>query len=717
MATINENARMTSQQDTRQTGGESRFINRLAHETSPYLRQHAHNPVDWHPWGEEALARARDEGKPILLSIGYSTCHWCHVMAHESFEDPDTADLMNRYFINIKVDREERPDLDAIYMDAVQAMTGSGGWPMTLFLTPDGAPFYAGTYFPPAPRYGMPGFRQLLLNLAAAYQRRPQDIQHSAEQVRQMLRQASLVQPASAALTPLLLDRAYQELAARFDGRFAGFGQAPKFPPSLALEFLLRYHARSGQRHALTMVEQTLDRMAAGGIYDQLGGGFHRYSTDDRWLAPHFEKMLYDNAQLGRVYVLAFQVTGNPFYRQIAEETLAYVLREMTSPEGGFYTAQDADSEGEEGKFFLWTEAETRSLLGAEEASLFNRFYDVTSRGNFEMKNILHIEKPLEAVAQMAGVTPERLAAVLARGRAQLFTARQHRIAPSLDDKILTAWNGLMLTAFSDAARILGRDDYRQVAVTAAEFLLSRLRDPVSGRLLRTYKDGRAKLNAYLEDYALLAEGLLALYQATFDLHWLQEAQALADFMLDNFWDADQGAFFSTSHDHQTPITRPKEVVDNAMPSANAGAAAVLLHLARLLGNETYERHAVAVLQLLQHSMEQAPGAFNRLLSVLDSHLAPPREIAIIGAASAPDTQALLTEVWRTYLPNTLVAVAPADDRAARAWIPMLAGRDQVGGQATAYVCENYACQLPVNTASALRQQLTRQASEKPVFS
>ena len=436
---------MTLQQTAGPTGTETTFTNRLMNETSPYLRQHAHNPVDWYAWGEEALARAQAENKPILLSIGYSACHWCHVMAHESFEDSDTAAIMNRAFINIKVDREERPDLDAIYMDAVQAMTGSGGWPMTMFLTPDGVPFYAGTYFPPTPRYGMPGFRQLLQSLASAYQQRPQEIQRSADQIRQMLRQAALLQPTSEALTPQVLDRAYQELEARFDTRYAGFSQAPKFPPSMALEFLLRYHARTGQRQALEMAEQTLSQMARGGIYDQIGGGFHRYATDERWLVPHFEKMLYDNAQLARVYALAFQITGKPLYRQITEEVLAYVLREMTGPEGGFYSAQDADSEGEEGKFFLWTQTEVRDLLGKDDADLFGRYYDVTARGNFEMKNILHVELPLEVVASQAGVKPEYLAAVIERGRAQLFATRQQRVAPGLDDKVLTSWNGLML--------------------------------------------------------------------------------------------------------------------------------------------------------------------------------------------------------------------------------------------------------------------------------
>lgn len=698
--------RMAHQQTTGRSDAEATFSNRLVDETSPYLLQHAHNPVDWYPWGEEALARAQAENKPILLSIGYSACHWCHVMAHESFEDPDTAAIMNRAFINIKVDREERPDLDAIYMDAVQAMTGSGGWPMTMFLTPDGVPFYAGTYFPPTPRYGMPGFRQLLQSLASAYQQRPDDIQRSADQIRQMLRQAELLQPASETLSPQVLDRAYQELAARFDARYAGFGQAPKFPPAMALEFLLRYHARTGQPHALEMAEQTLSQMARGGIYDQIGGGFHRYATDERWLVPHFEKMLYDNAQLARIYALAFQVTGKPLYRQITEETLDYALREMTGAEGGFYSAQDADSEGEEGKFFLWTQAEVRELLGPDDAALFSRYYDVTARGNFEMKNILHVELPLEIVASQARVEPAHLAATLARGRTALFAARQQRVAPGLDDKVLTSWNGLMLTAFADAARILGRDDYRQVAVAAANFLLSRLRDPHSGRLLRTYKDGRAKLNAYLEDHAMLAEGLLALYQATFELRWLQEAQALADLMLAHFWDADKGGFFSTSDDHEALIARPKEVVDNAMPSANASAASVLLTLGKLLGDETYERHAVAILQLLHDGMMRAPGAFSRLLCVLDFHLAPPREIAIIGAATAPDSQALLNEVWRHYRPNTLLAVAPVEDKTSRALIPLLAGRDQINGEATAYVCENYTCKLPVTTVNALRQQM-----------
>ncbi len=689
--------------------------NRLIHETSPYLRQHAHNPVDWFPWNAEALALARAANKPILLSIGYSACHWCHVMAHESFEDPATAAVMNEHFINIKVDREERPDLDAIYMDAVQAMTGHGGWPMTVFLTPDGVPFYAGTYFPPMPRYGMPAFRQVLLSLANAYRQRPQEVLHSADQVRQMLRQAHLLQPASEPLTPRLLARGVRDLQDRFDPQYGGFGSAPKFPPVMALEFLLRFYARSGQRAALAMVEETLDHMARGGIYDHLGGGFHRYATDDRWLVPHFEKMLYDNAQLARIYALAFQATGKEFYRQVCAETLAYVLREMTGPEGIFFSAQDADSEGEEGKFYLWTQAEVRQALSPTDGSrasptdaeLFERYYDVTEHGNFEMKNILHIGLPLDVVASQVEMTPAQLTAALARARQQLLQARQQRPPPGLDDKALTAWNGLLIGALADAARILGRDDFRQAAIRAANFLLSALRTE-QGRLLRTYKDGQARLNGYLEDYALLAEGLLALHQATLDVRWLHEAQILADSMLAHFWDDAQGGFFSTSDDHETLVTRPKDVIDNAIPSANASAAGVLLQLGRLLGDEQYESHGVAILRLLYDSAMRAPGAFSRLLCVADFYLTPAQDIAVIGAPHAAETQALLAEIARHYLPNALVTAAAPDDRSIRARLPLLAGRQQIGGKPTVYVCENFACQRPVNTVDGLRMQLQR---------
>ena len=682
------------------------FTNRLIDETSPYFLQHAHNPVDWYPWGEEALARAKAENKPILLSIGYSACHWCHVMAHESFADPETAGLMNQYFVPVKVDREERPDLDAIYMEAVQAMTGQGGWPMTVFLTPDGVPFYGGTYFPREPRYGMPGFKQLLVSLARAYHSRPQDIAHNAAQMRSMLRQATLLQTTADPLDASILDHACQALEKNYDTRYGGFGGAPKFPPAMALEFLLRTYHRTGRRRALEMAEFTLGQMARGGLYDQLGGGFHRYSVDDRWLTPHFEKMLYDNAQLARIYALAYQVTGDPFYRQVSDEVLTYVQREMTHPEGGFFSAQDADSEGEEGKFFVWSLAEVQAHLGKDEAELFARYYDVTQHGNFEGHNILHVTLPRDTVAAQLKVTPARLQAVIERGRAVLLAARQQRVPPGLDDKSLTAWNGLMIQAYADAGRIFARDDYVQTAARAADFVWARLRDPASGRLLRTYKDGRAKLNAYLEDYAMLANGLLALYTATFDLRWLHRAVDLAEQMLAHFWDSENGAFFSTRDDHEELITRPKDLIDNATPSANASAAMALLLLGRLLDKRAYYEHGETVLRLLRQGMVQSPGAFAHLLNALDLYLAPPREVAIVGDPAAAATQALLTTVNRHYLPNTLLAAAPADDTAAQGMTPLLAGRGQIAGRATAYVCQNFTCRLPVTTAEDLAAQL-----------
>src|SRR5579859_5736600 len=513
-------------------GQQHKHTNRLINETSPYLLQHAHNPVAWYPWGEEALQKAQREDKPILLSVGYSACHWCHVMERESFENEEIAELMNRYFVSIKVDREERPDIDAIYMQAVQALTQQGGWPMTVFLTPDGRPFYGGTYFPPRDRqYGrevMPGFQRILLSMADAYENRRQDVEEQATQIADYLRKRSgspfrlKGEQAKGAMPLELLNGASQELAAEFDALNGGFGNAPKFPNTMSLELLLRIHQHrlngeieaQGTPAELEIVETSLQRMAKGGIYDHLGGGFHRYSVDAQWLVPHFEKMLYDNALLSRLYLHAYLVTGNQFYRRIVEETLDYVAREMTSPEGGFYSTQDADSEGEEGKFFVWRPAEIEAALSPEDATLFMQYYDVTAQGNFEGKNILHVTRDVEEIASEAEVTSKRAQDALQEGREQLFRAREQRVKPGRDEKILTSWNGLMLRSFAEAARYLDRSDYLQVASKNAEFLLNELR--VDGRLLRTYKDGRARLNGYLEDYTFLADGLLALYEASF---------------------------------------------------------------------------------------------------------------------------------------------------------------------------------------------------------
>ena len=673
------------------------MANRLAHESSPYLLQHKDNPVDWFPWGEEALARARQEDRPILLSIGYSACHWCHVMEHESFEDPKTAALMNDNFVPIKVDREERPDLDSIYMEAVQRMTGHGGWPMTMFLTPDGRPFFGGTYFPPEPRQGMPGFKQLLSAVAEAYSKRRADVERSATEIAESL-VANLPTQGDNEISAELFSYATRGIEAAFDPEEGGFGNAPKFPQPMTIEFLLRAH-RHGNRRALQMAEKTLVKMAYGGMYDQLGGGFHRYSVDGEWLVPHFEKMLYDNAQLARVYTHAYQLTGTALYRRVAEEILRYVQREMTSPEGGFYASQDADSEGEEGKFFVWTPDEIETLL-ATDAPLFMRVYDVTPYGNFEGKNILHLERGLDEVAREEGMDEQALSARLARCRATLFAAREERIHPGRDEKVITAWNGLMLRAFATGTATFDDPLYVATAERAAEFLLSAMRRD-DDRLLRTYKDGVAKLSGYLEDYAFLADGLLALYEATGRRRWLDEARMLAETIMTHFTDPQGGPFFSTSDDHEALINRPRDLYDNAVPSGNSVAAEVLLRLAAHTGEERYRASALQAIAPLQEAMARVPLAFARLLCAADFALDPPRELAIIGDPDAPMTRALPRTATTRFDPNLVIAVA-TPEQAAMSTSPLLAGRTQRGGVPTAYLCEGYTCQAPVTDPAAL---------------
>jgi uncharacterized protein YyaL (SSP411 family) len=677
--------------------------NRLVHETSPYLLQHAHNPVDWYPWGEEALEKARTEDKPILLSVGYSSCHWCHVMAHESFEDDDIAQLMNENFVNIKVDREERPDVDAIYMRAVVAMTRRGGWPLTAFLTPEGRPFLGGTYFPPEDRHGLPGFRKVLQSVSQAYRERQDDILKSAQEISALIIQQDLspgVPDTEPSLT--ILDEAVRRLSQRFDATNGGFGAAPKFPQAMSLDFLLRDYHRTGNSHALRIVERTLEKMAHGGIYDQLGGGFHRYSVDAKWLVPHFEKMLYDNALLSRLYLRAYQATGKPLYRRIAEETLEYVALEMTSPEGGFYSAQDADSEGEEGKFFVWTPDEIKAILGEEEGALFNQYFAVSEEGNFEGKNVLSIPRYADVVAHLAGVSEERLDDVITRGRQRLLAAREQRVPPGRDDKVITSWNGLMLASFAEAVRILEREDYREVAVRNADFLLQELRR--DGLLLRTYKDGQAKVNGHLEDYAYLCDGLLTLYEATFDERWFLEAQSLVDAMLSRFKD-ELGAGFYDTDGEEALITRPRSWEDGAVPSGNSMAADVLLRLALLTGEADYERVAAAILRAVSHTAAQNPAAFGHLLSALNFYLSSPEEIAIVGDPTADGTHALLKVVYGHYRPSKVVALGLLRDDG-EAIVPLLAGRSQLEERATAYVCRRFTCQRPVNTPQELAAQL-----------
>ncbi|HEV2765531.1 MAG TPA: thioredoxin domain-containing protein [Pyrinomonadaceae bacterium] len=684
---------------------EHKHTNRLINETSPYLLQHAHNPVDWHAWNEQALERSRREDKPILLSIGYSACHWCHVMERESFENEEIAALMNEHFVNIKVDREERPDLDQIYMSAVQMMTGHGGWPLTVFLTPDLVPFYGGTYYPPADRYNIPGFPRVLLGVSEAYRQRPEDVAHTAEELLHALRQMGHTQPSNDALTADILDDAFRALARNYDVRHGGFGSAPKFPAAMNLDFCLRYHKRTGNQRALEIVANTCRKMAEGGMYDQLGGGFHRYSVDARWLVPHFEKMLYDNALLSRLYLHAYQATGDEFYRRVVEETLDYVVREMTDESGGFYSTQDADSEGVEGKFFVWTVEEIDELLGEEDGRLLRAYYGVTEEGNFEEKNILNVPYPAEGVAREQNVSVEQLLEAVGRGRKILFDAREKRVKPGRDEKVLTAWNGLMLESFAEAAAVLEREDYRQTAERNAAFILERLR-AADGTLLHTYKDGQAKYSGFLDDYAFVANGLLALYETTGTTRWLAESLALTRKMIDEFWDDEEGGFFYTASSGERLIVRTKDFHDNATPSGNSSASGLLLRLASLAEDEQLQRKAVAIFRLVRTQVARYASAFGLTLSALDFYLSTPKEIVLVGDPRSAETRALAREVWRRYLPNKVVAQAAEGDAEAQQLTPLLQQRTMLGGRPTAYVCENRTCQQPVNTPAELAAQL-----------
>ncbi len=681
-------------------------MNRLQYETSPYLRQHADNPVDWYAWSDEALDRARAEDKPILLSIGYSACHWCHVMAHESFEHEPTAAMMNALFVNIKVDREERPDLDDIYMQAVQALShGHGGWPMTVFLLPDGRPFYGGTYFPREARQGMPGFREVLTAVSDAYRTRREDVEKMANDLTQSLQRDVLgIGGLASDLTPQLLDAAYGKLVQTFDRTQGGFGGAPKFPQPMNLEFLLRTYARTGDQDALDHVTLTLRKLARGGIYDQIGGGFHRYSVDAVWLTPHFEKMLYDNAQLSRVYLHAYQITGDDFFKTIAEEIYDYVLREMTSPEGGFYSTTDADSDGEEGKFFVWTTDELRDLLG-DDAKIAIEYWGATERGNFEGANILTVPNDEAVAAERLGLSVDELRAKLAAIKDTLFAARTQRVNPGLDDKILTSWNGLMLASLSEAARVLKRADYHDAAVRCADFLLDQMKT-ADGRLLRTYRDGQAKIDGYLEDYAALIDALLELYQTTFDERWFSQARAFADLALSGFR-APDGGFFDTSDEHETLIARPRGLQDNATPSGSSLIVRGLAQLAAYTGSPDYDDAAHAAIKLITAALREYPQAFGEAINAADLLITGIDEIAIVGAPDDAATQALIDVAQQPYRPNAITALA-AENVAGETTIPLLNYRVMRGGAPTVYVCRNFACQMPVTTPEAVEGLLAK---------
>ncbi len=681
--------------------------NRLKNETSPYLLQHQDNPVDWYPWGNEALAKAKAEDKPIFLSIGYAACHWCHVMAHESFENEETAAFLNEHFINIKVDREERPDIDSIYMAAVMAMTRQGGWPLTIFLTPQGEPFWGGTYFPPAPRYGMPSFMQVISSLADSWANRRAILRDGAAEIVRHIQQSPNLDGGGHHLERSLFYRALTQLNANFDHQMGGFGGAPKFPPAMAIEFLLRHHHETGDESALQMATFTLDKMAGGGIYDHLGGGFARYATDNDWLVPHFEKMLYDNGLLSRVYLHAWQQTGDPFYRQVVEESLDWVAREMRHEAGGFYSSLDADSEGEEGKFYVWSLAEIGEVL-RENATLFAARYGVSSAGNWEGANILHRAQSVEKAAAIAGIPVGEAQKRLQECRQKLLNARQKRIRPGLDDKIITSWNGLMMAAFAEAGRAFEREEYIQIAVRNAEFLRDNLRRQ-NGRLWRTWKAGsNGKFNGYLEDYAYLGDGLLALYQTTFELRWFQWAQELAELILTHFTDSDAGGFYDTSDDHEPLLHRPKEIQDNATPSGNSMSAHLLAKLSLFSGNGVYWEVAERATSSLFGAMAQYPTGFAHWLSAAWLMAADTVEVAIVGDVTQPDAKALLTVAQLPFRPHQVVAAGISDPH-----IPLLANREMIDGKATAYVCRHFSCQMPVTQPDELRQQLRKNPMEK----
>jgi uncharacterized protein YyaL (SSP411 family) len=681
----------------------SPHTNRLATEQSPYLLQHAHNPVDWYPWGEEAFARAKAEDKPIFLSVGYATCHWCHVMERESFENEAIADILNRHFISIKVDREERPDVDAVYMEAVQALTGQGGWPMSVFMTPDRKPFYGGTYFPPKNAHGRPGFPTLLEELAKAWKDRRSEVLTSAESIVQHLQPARTGPGGTQMPDPAPRDKGYRSQASSFDDHYGGFGPAPKFPRPHGVRFLLRYYATTGETKALEMACKTLDSMAGGGIYDHLGGGFARYSTDAFWLVPHFEKMLYDNAGLAQAYLEAYQLTGEADYATIARETLDYVLREMTSPEGGFYSAEDADSEGVEGKYYVWTPAEVQAVLGEADAPMFCAYYDITPGGNFEHGwSIPNRAMSLQAFSDRYGMTEPQARVWLDERREALRVVRDRRIHPLRDDKVLTAWNAMMISAMAQAYQVLGDTRYREGALKAGGFVADVLMP--EGRLLRRYREGHAAIDAFQEDYAWLILAYLDLYETTFETRWLQLAKDLTTTMIREFWDDADPGFFLVGRHQEAMVVRTKDFYDGATPSANATALLALLRLAALTDDQLARDKAEALLARQKRHLDRHPSAFLAFLGGVHFWLGPVKQIVIGGRPDGDDTQAMIETVWHHYRPNTVLA--KADGAAATELIPLLEGRHVVDGPATAWVCVEQTCTLPTTDPQDLAAEL-----------
>jgi uncharacterized protein YyaL (SSP411 family) len=680
-----------------------RHENHLIHETSPYLLQHAHNPVDWFPWGEEALSQAKKEDKPILLSIGYSSCHWCHVMEKESFENEAIARLMNEQFVNIKVDREERPDLDELYMNAVQIMTGSGGWPMTVFLTPDLIPFHAGTYFPPEDRGGIPGFPKILVIISDYYRSHRDEVGKMEAQIKHALQQIVEIVPSEETLNDKVFSKAFETLENQFDPIYGGFGNAPKFPNSMALSFLLRYWKRTSSKKALEMVEKTLEKMGNGGIYDHLGGGFHRYSVDERWLIPHFEKMLYDNALLTRIYFETYQATKKQQYLNIGQEVLNYILREMKGPEGGFYSTQDADSEGEEGKFYVWTRDQVKEVLGKEIGSPFCAYYGITPQGNFEGKtSVLSIASTFEKVSQRYGMPVTDLKRILDEGRQRLYAAREKRVRPGRDEKIITSWNSLMISSFIDGYKVTDNEKYLKGGIEATNFILHEMKK--DDHLMRVFNQGKCQLKGYSEDYAFFIQALIDLYEATFAIKWLEEADDLNQRMIHQFWDEGNGGFFFIGRENESLIARSKSPYDNAIPSANSIAISNLIRLGYLTGEESLKRKAEQTLHLFYNFLNQHPSGFPQTLSSLSFFLNP-EEIGIIGPKNDLKTKSMLKEIHLAYLPNKILSLRDPHDPIKENWFPFLMEKG-APKEPTSFVCKGFTCLSPVINEKNLKKIL-----------
>ena len=705
----------SAESETQTASDQETKFNRLIHESSPYLLLHAANPINWFPWGKEAFEKAKREDKPIFLSIGYSTCHWCHVMERESFSDKEVAELLNKDFISIKVDREERPDIDNVYMTVTQALTGSGGWPMTIIMTPDKKPFYAGTYLPKHTRWGRPGMMELLPKIAEAWKNDRQKVLTSADQITQHVVRLSNRQPGTK-LDQNILDQARQFFVQAYDPEYGGFGKSPKFPSPHQLNFLLRHYYHNQDHEALAMVEKTLTQMRLGGIYDQLGFGFHRYSTDASWLVPHFEKMLYDQAMLIMAYTEAYQATGKAFYARVTQEIITYILRDMTSAQGGFYSAEDADSEGIEGKFYLWTPKEIQNILGENDAKLFGNAFNVKDGGNFEEagpghhidQNILHLQKPLPELAKDMGIPENQLNKQLEVSRQTLFDARKKRIHPLKDDKILTDWNGLMIAALAKAGYVLDNQDYTTAASTAADFILQNLTTD-NGRLLKSYRKGKAGSAAHLNDYAFMVWGLIELYQATYKANYLADAVALNEQMLSHFWDEQNGGLYMTADDGEKLLVRSKEIYDGAIPSGNSVAVFNLLRLAHMTGKTDYMEKAEGIIKAFSDPVKQYPAGHSQLMVALEYALNPNYEVVIVGEPQKQDTRLMLAALRRPFIPEKIVLFRTADKSTAGAITdiaPFTRSMATRNGQATAYVCQEFACRLPTTSIDQMLKNL-----------